>query len=48
MDEAARQMGMDRTAVRRRNMIANTQFPYRNPMGQTYDVGNFESVMDQA
>ena len=47
LDEAARQMGLDRTAVRRRNMIANTQFPYRNPMGQTYDVGNFESVMDQ-
>lgn len=47
MDEAARQIGMDRTELRRRNMIAPSQFPYRNAMGQTYDVGNFESVMDQ-
>lgn len=47
MDEAARQIGMDRTELRRRNMIAPAQFPYRNAMGQTYDVGNFESVMDQ-
>ncbi len=47
MDEAARQTGIDRTALRRRNMIAPAQFPYRNAMGQTYDVGNFEAVMDQ-
>ena len=47
MDEAARQTGMDRTALRRRNFIQPAQFPYRNLMGQTYDVGNFESVMDQ-
>lgn len=47
MDEAARQTGTDRTALRRRNMIANTHFPYRNPMAQTYDVGNFEDLMDQ-
>lgn len=47
MDEAARQMGMDRTELRRRNFIQPAQFPYRNPMGQTYDVGNFEAVMDQ-
>lgn len=47
MDEAARQTGIDRVALRRRNFIRPEQMPYRNPMGQTYDVGRFEHVMDQ-
>lgn len=48
MDEAARQTGIDRIALRRRNFIRPEQMPYRNPMGQTYDVGRFEQVMDGA
>ncbi len=48
MDEAARQTGIDRVALRRRNMIRPDQMPYKNPMGQIYDCGQFESVMDQA
>jgi len=48
MDEAARQSGIDRIALRRRNFIEPAQMPYKNPMGQTYDCGNFESVMNQA
>jgi len=48
MDEAARQMGLDRIALRRRNFISPEQMPYKNPMGQTYDVGHFESIMDQS
>lgn len=48
MDEAARQTGIDRIALRRRNFIQPAQMPYKNPMGQTYDTGKFESVMDQA
>src|SRR5687768_8083604 len=48
MDEAARQIGIDRIAFRRRNFIRPQQMPYTNPMGQTYDVGRFEHVMDQA
>ena len=47
MDEAARQTGIDRTELRRRNFIRPDQFPYTNPMQQTYDVGNFASIMDQ-
>ena len=47
MDEAARQTGIDRIALRRRNFIQPAQMPYTNPMGQTYDVGQFEKVMDQ-
>ena len=48
MDEAARQTGIDRVALRRRNFVQPAQMPYKNPMDQTYDTGNFESVMDQA
>ncbi|WBX99991.1 xanthine dehydrogenase family protein molybdopterin-binding subunit [Ramlibacter tataouinensis] len=47
MDEAARQSGIDRIALRRRNFIRPQQMPYTNPMGQTYDVGRFEHVLDQ-
>ena len=48
MDEAARQTGIDRVALRRRNFSAPAQMPYKNPMGQTYDCGQFEAIMDQA
>ena len=48
MDEAARQTGIDRIALRRRNFIQPAQMPYKNPMGQVYDSGRFEAVMDQA
>ena len=48
MDAAARRLGIDQTELRRRNMIRPGQMPYRNAMGQTYDSGRFESIMDQA
>lgn len=48
MDEAARQIGIDRIVLRRRNFIRPDQMPYTNPMGQVYDVGRFEHVLDQA
>ena len=48
MDEAARQTGIDRIELRRRNMVRPEQMPYQNPMGQVYDCGKFEAVMDQA
>ncbi len=47
MDEAARATGIDRVALRRRNFIRPEQMPYKNPMGQTYDTGRFETLMDQ-
>ena len=48
MDEAARQTGIDRTLLRRRNFVQPAQMPYKNAMGQTYDSGRFEHVMNQA
>ena len=47
MDEAARQTGMDRLELRRRNFIRPDQMPYQNPMGQVYDVGEFEKIMEE-
>ncbi|HEX7891739.1 MAG TPA: xanthine dehydrogenase family protein molybdopterin-binding subunit [Ramlibacter sp.] len=47
MDEAARQAGIDRIELRRRNFVRPEQMPYRNPMGQTYDVGEFGKIMDE-
>ena len=47
MDEAARQTGIDRMALRRRNFVTPAQMPYKNPMGQVYDTGQFEQVMNQ-
>ena len=47
MDEAARQSGIDRIALRRQNFVQPQQMPYKNSMGQTYDTGNFESIMNQ-
>ncbi|SFM83802.1 xanthine dehydrogenase family protein molybdopterin-binding subunit [Variovorax sp. OV329] len=47
MDEAARQSGIDRVQLRRRNFIRPEQMPYTNPMAQVYDSGRFEHVMKQ-
>ena len=47
MDEAARQIGMDRIALRRRNFVQPEQMPYKNAMSMVYDSGRFEHVMDQ-
>ncbi|MEP7302501.1 MAG: molybdopterin cofactor-binding domain-containing protein, partial [Caldimonas sp.] len=47
MDAAAREMQIDPAALRRRNMIRPEQMPYRNAMGQTYDSGAFEKILDQ-
>ncbi len=48
MDEAARQTGIDRVTLRRRNFVRPEQMPYTNAMAQVYDSGRFERVMDQA
>jgi carbon-monoxide dehydrogenase large subunit len=47
MDEAARASGIDRIQLRRRNFVQPAQMPYRNAMGQVYDVGEFEKIMDE-
>ena len=47
-DAAAREMQLDPAELRRRNLIRPEQMPYRNPMAQTYDSGEFEKILDAA
>ena len=46
-DAAARELKLDPAELRRRNMIRPEQMPYTNAMGQTYDSGRFEQILDQ-
>ena len=48
IDQAATDLGVDRVALRRRNLIPPTAMPYRTPNGPIYDSGEFETVMDRA
>jgi carbon-monoxide dehydrogenase large subunit len=47
LDRAARQLGMDRIELRRRNIVAKSRLPYHSPSGLTYDSGTFEANMDK-
>ena len=46
VDLAARQTGLDRIALRRRNLIPEAAMPYRNPMGLVYDSGKYHLAME--
>jgi len=48
MDHAARQMGIDRVELRRRNFVKPGQMPYTTSINQVYDSGEFEAAMDKA
>jgi aerobic carbon-monoxide dehydrogenase large subunit len=48
IDIAARQFGYDRIELRRANLIPASAQPYANPLGMTYDSGDYERSMDRA
>jgi carbon-monoxide dehydrogenase large subunit len=48
MDRAARELGVDPWELRRINFIKPAQFPYAAATGETYDVGNFDLLLDRA
>jgi aerobic carbon-monoxide dehydrogenase large subunit len=48
MDRAAAEMNIDPAELRRRNMISPSAMPYRTPMGETFDSGNFPHMLDRA
>jgi len=51
VDEAARQTGIDRIDLRRRNLIPRDAFPYAistAPMPSAYDSADFASLLDRA
>jgi len=48
IDKAALEHGFDRVALRRRNLIPPSAFPYKNAQGITYDNGTYRAVMERA
>ncbi|WP_158742478.1 xanthine dehydrogenase family protein molybdopterin-binding subunit [Acidisphaera sp. L21] len=48
IDAAAAEIGMDRIALRRLNMVKPDAMPYISAMKQTYDSGDFNRVLDAA
>jgi aerobic carbon-monoxide dehydrogenase large subunit len=48
MDAAARQIGIDPRAIRKVNYVKPSQMPYTNAVGQVYDSGAFEHMLDRA
>ncbi len=48
VDRAAAELGLDRVEIRRRNAIPRDAFPYRSPLGLTYDSGDYEGALDAA
>ena len=48
IDTAAREIGIDRIELRRRNMVPSSAMPYTSAMGQRYDSGEFAMLMEEA
>ncbi|HVL36809.1 MAG TPA: xanthine dehydrogenase family protein molybdopterin-binding subunit [Burkholderiales bacterium] len=48
VDEAARELGLDRVELRRRNLIPREAFPYKTPVGSTYDSGDPPGQLERA
>ena len=47
VDDAARELAVDRAELRRRNLIPPSAMPYKTALTFTYDCGEFEQVMDK-
>lgn len=48
IDDAARELGLDRVELRRKNILPESALPYQSPVGPFYDCGKFEENMDMA
>ncbi len=48
IDTAAREMGIDRVELRRRNHITPEMMPYKAPSTMEYDSGEFPAILDEA
>ena len=48
VDAAARETGIDRVEIRRKNFIPPDAFPYQTPVALQYDSGNFHALADEA
>ncbi len=47
MDLGADAVGIDRAELRRRNVISDTELPYRTELGLTYDSGTFAANLEE-
>jgi carbon-monoxide dehydrogenase large subunit len=47
-DKAARELGLERAEIRRRNFIPASAMPYKTPVGPTYDCGDFPRIFERA
>jgi aerobic carbon-monoxide dehydrogenase large subunit len=48
MDLAAHELGIDRIAIRRKNLVRPSAMPYTNAVGMTYDSGTYAANMELA
>jgi carbon-monoxide dehydrogenase large subunit len=48
VDTAAAQLGVNRIALRRKNLVPPKAMPYRNSVGMLYDSGRYQENMDWA
>jgi len=48
IDDAARELGLDRVELRRKNLIPASAMPYRNALGVIYDCGDFPRNLEDA
>ncbi len=48
IDKAARDLGLDRLDIRRKNFIRPEQFPYRTGLNVEYDSGDYEKALAEA
>jgi carbon-monoxide dehydrogenase large subunit len=48
VDKAARQLGMDRVELRRKNLIRADQFPYQTQVALEYDTGDHHATLELA
>ncbi len=48
VDHAAREIGMDRLELRRRNLLTPADMPYPTRLGLLYDSGDFPAMLDTA
>ncbi|MGZ3410883.1 MAG: xanthine dehydrogenase family protein molybdopterin-binding subunit, partial [Xanthobacteraceae bacterium] len=48
IDQAAREMGIDRVEIRKRNHIKPKELPYKTPSENVYDSGNFPALFKRA
>jgi carbon-monoxide dehydrogenase large subunit len=48
IDDAARELNLDRVELRRKNLIPSAAMPWKTPLAFTYDCGEFGKGMDKA